>query len=228
MTTNHERIDWRAGVLLLLVLAAVMFGAMPLVRDAVPLSPMIDDLVEATLLGLLGAPLLGRMILRRVALAREMERLRADTLVASVLQVSADGVVTTDATGAITQFNDGAEELFGYSAHEVFGENLSTLLPGLPPTGRAESAVRVDAAAPRYSITWAAVQLEARRKDGSTFVAEVTVAGLGEGDDAMFTSVIRDPTERTRMYHPRRERRTLSVALFEYAQRFCILQDRLR
>jgi two-component system cell cycle sensor histidine kinase/response regulator CckA len=203
MTTKSERIDWRAGAVMFVLFAAVMFGAMPLIRDAVRMSPIVDDLVEAALLGLLAAPLVGRIVLRRVALMREIERLRADTLVASVLQVSADGVVTTDANGVITQFNDGAEELFGYPAHEVLGENLATLLPGLPPSRREDHAARIGEADLRYSITWAAVQLEARKKDGSAFVAEVTVAGLGEGDDAMFTSVIRDTTERTRMYQAR-------------------------
>jgi two-component system cell cycle sensor histidine kinase/response regulator CckA len=203
VTAKNEKFDWRAGVLMLFLLAAVMFGIMPLIRAVVSLSPRVDDVVETTLLALLGAPVIRRIVLRRVALTREIERLRADTLVASVLQVSADGVITTDANGIITQFNDGAEELFGYAAQDVLGEKLSTLLPGLPPSGRAECAARIDDSAPRYSVTWAAVQLEACCKDGSTFVAEVTVAGLGEGDDAMFTSVIRDTTERTRMYQAR-------------------------
>ena len=203
MATKYDRVDWRVGALVLLVLAAVEFVAMPLIRGTFSPSPLADDVLQAVLLAALNAPIIRHTIRHRVALARELERLRADTLVASVLQVSPDGVITTDFGGAISQFNAGAEALFGYFAHEILGENLSTILPGLPPSGGAEGDARIDPDARRFSVTWPAVQIEAHRKDGTSFVAEVTVAGLGHGDDTMFTAVVRDTTERTRMHQSR-------------------------
>ena len=203
MVGNVERVDWRIGVFTFMVLATVMFGAMPLVREVVPLSPTADDLLEAALLAVLEAPIVWRIVRHRIAMAKKIERFRADNLVASALDVSADGVVTTDENGIITRFNSGAEELFGYSAREMLGRDLAAILPGLLLSGRSGSDAWAGGKTQRFSITWPAVQVEASRRDGSSFVAEVTVAGLGERDDATFAAVIRDTTERTRMYQAR-------------------------
>ena len=50
-------------------------------------------------------------------------------LLASVVQSSADGIISLDLNAVITSWNRGAEWILGYSAEEVMGRTISVLIP---------------------------------------------------------------------------------------------------
>jgi PAS domain S-box-containing protein len=54
---------------------------------------------------------------------------RTKNFLESIIDSSADAIITTDLEGRITSFSRGAEELFGYPAADVIGEQATKLYP---------------------------------------------------------------------------------------------------
>jgi len=126
------------------------------------------------------------------------EALRASEGKFRALAVTAnDAIISADSTGNITYFNPAAERIFGYAGAEVVGWEITTLMPD-----RFHAAHR--AGMRRYLTTGEArvvgttVELAARRKDGSEFPIELSLAASHEGAAPAFTAVLRDITERRR------------------------------
>jgi diguanylate cyclase (GGDEF)-like protein/PAS domain S-box-containing protein len=118
-----------------------------------------------------------------VALAASEAKLRA------VLDTAVDAIVTIERNGNVQSFNKGAEGLFGYAPEEVIGRDVTTLMP---KTYWIEESDLERMIGPCREAM-------ARRKDGSTFPAEVSVSrvDLAEGE-VLYTVILRDITERKR------------------------------
>jgi PAS domain S-box-containing protein len=120
------------------------------------------------------------------------ERLR------SVLETAPDAIITIDRHGLIQSFSTAAEQLFGYVAGEVVGRNVSMLMP---PPHREQHDGYLD----RYlhtgekRIIGIGRQVEAQRKDGTTFPMELAVGEVKLGETHIFTGFIRDLTTRVKM-----------------------------
>jgi len=108
-----------------------------------------------------------------------------------------DAIVSANSRGDITYFNPGAERAFGYAAAEAVGQPLTLLIPE-----RFQAAHR--AGLTRYLTTGEArvvgktVELVGRRKDGTEFPVDLSLASWKRGPDVAFTAIIRDITERRR------------------------------
>nr|WP_244622774.1 PAS domain S-box protein [Microvirga brassicacearum] len=122
--------------------------------------------------------------------------LRADGIGAEHLidAVRDIALLRLDPDGLIASWNSGAERIHGWCEEEVIGRSASMLCP---PTGNAagELARELEAArkAGHHEIQGIRV-----RKDGSTFIAQVTLTLLGGGSRAIqgFALVAHDITER--------------------------------
>jgi PAS domain S-box-containing protein len=90
-----------------------------------------------------------------------------------------DGIETyaiylMDARGQIVSWNAGAERIKGYSADEIIGRNYSCFFPPEDvEQGRPEDVLRITAASGRHEEQGMRV-----RKDGSQFLASVTITAL--------------------------------------------------
>jgi PAS domain S-box-containing protein len=93
------------------------------------------------------------------------ERLRFQ---AHLLDAVGEAVIATDLTGAITYWGPGAEELYGWTAHEALSRNIGEVTPS---DATAEAAVEVMGRLAQGE-RWAGL-MEVRRRDGSTFLAEI-------------------------------------------------------
>lgn len=124
------------------------------------------------------------------ALHESEERFRALT------GSAADAIVSTDSKGAITYFNPGAERAFGYAVEEVFGRPLTLLIPTLLQEAHEEGLqqyLKADGA----RVVGKTVELTGKRKNGTEFPVEVSLASWGGGSKApSFVAVIRDVTDR--------------------------------
>jgi len=113
----------------------------------------------------------------------------------AVAETASDAIVSADKRGHITYFNPGAERIFGYAARDVIGSPLTLLMPQ-----RFHDAHRQGLA--RFLTTGEArvigrtVELVGRRKDGTEFPLELSLASWKVGGDTFFTGIIRDITER--------------------------------
>ncbi len=115
-----------------------------------------------------------------------------------LLDSAPDAMVIVDGAGRIAFVNSQAERMFGYSAFELLGQPVEVLIP--------ESVRKVHVhhrteytAMPRTREMGAGLQLEGRRKDGSTFPVEISLSPLEEHGGRFVVSAIRDITERRRM-----------------------------
>ncbi len=106
-----------------------------------------------------------------------------------------DAIVSADAAGLITYFNPAAERIFEYGASELQGRPITMLMPD-----RYHDAHRAGLA--RYLATGEAhvigrtVELTGRKKDGSEFPVELSLASWREGARQVFTGILRDITDR--------------------------------
>lgn len=116
----------------------------------------------------------------------------------SIIDSALDAIITTDADSRIVQWNHHAESMFGWSAREAIGSNLSETI--IPPQYREahERGVRRYLATSEGPILNQRIEITAIRRDGSEFPVELTVAPARWGHRVIFTSFIRDITERKR------------------------------
>ncbi len=137
----------------------------------------------------------GEGILVMAAIRDISERQRADDRFRGLLEAAPDAVVCVDRSGRIELVNAQAERLFGYSRDELAGQLVEILVPDAIKAGHpARRAGYV--AAPQPRPMGAGIELAGRRRDGSTFPAEISLSAIGTGDGILVMAAIRDVTER--------------------------------
>ena len=125
------------------------------------------------------------------------DRITHDIL-AEIVEIAADAVICMDAFQRITFFNKGAEAIFGWRPEEIIGQRIETLIPE-----------RYRASHPRHVAEFGRSRVKARRmgerreiaglrKNGEEFPAEAAISQVHQGDDVVFSVVLRDVTERKR------------------------------
>ncbi len=115
----------------------------------------------------------------------------------AVLNTAVDGIVTINERGIIQSFNPAAEKIFGYTAEEAIGKNVSLLMPQ-PYRDEHDQYLRNYLATAQRKIIGIGRRVEARRKDGTTFPADVAVSEVSLRDRRLFTGIVRDVTEQKR------------------------------
>ena len=135
------------------------------------------------------------------------ERQRSDARLRGLMEAAPDAMVCVDREGRIALVNAQTERLFGYGRDELVGQPVEILIPDqvrdLHPTHRAGYV-----ADPQPRPMGADMQLAGRRRDGSTFPAEVSLAAMGGGEALLVTAVVRDVTERLEIAAERERLRT--------------------
>ena len=115
-----------------------------------------------------------------------------------LLEAAPDAMVIVADDGRIEMVNQQAELLFGYRRDELLGQSIDLLVPerfrALHP--RHRSGYVSD---PRTRPMGAGLELFARRKDGSEFPAEISLAPMRTPSGVLVMSAIRDITERKRL-----------------------------
>jgi PAS domain S-box-containing protein len=98
-----------------------------------------------------------------------------------------------DTRGQVVSWNAGAERMKGYTAEEIIGHNFSCFFPPQDiKRGRPEEVLRITAASGRHEE-----QIMRVRKDGSRFLANVTVTALRDPAGILrgFSEISRDLSE---------------------------------
>lgn len=119
-------------------------------------------------------------------------------LVAAIIDLSADAILTVGADERILSWNHGAERMFGWSAEEVVGENFAVLLPEeelargelewIHRTTAAEGAIR------NY-------ETRRRTKDGRVIDVELTRTAVYDDAGRLlgFSAIVRNISDRKRL-----------------------------
>ena len=113
----------------------------------------------------------------------------------AIVDTAVDPIVVIDDRGTILSFNRAAEATFGYRADEAIGANVRMLMPEPYQTGHDGYMARHRNTGERRVIGIGR-EVEGRRKDGSTFPLELSVAEWSAGRRRFFTGIMRDITAR--------------------------------
>ena len=137
-----------------------------------------------------------------------------DGMSAALLEAAPDAMVCIAADGRVVLVNAQAERLFGYERAELVGQRVEMLVPdaarAVHPGHRAQYV-----ADPRPRPMGAGMALAGRRRDASTFPAEISLSAIDTDDGIVVTAAIRDVTAQLRVKDL--ERTSQSLESFIYA-----------
>lgn len=141
---------------------------------------------------------------------------------AHLLEQVQAAVIATDMQGRVTHWNEHAEKLYGWSCEEAMGRLIADLTVEPDKGGVAEEIMQTL----RGGETWEG-EFVVRRKDGTTFPAQVTDSLIrdSEGRAAGIVGVSTDITERRRTEEELRESEERFRAFFETAAVGAALAD---
>jgi diguanylate cyclase (GGDEF)-like protein/PAS domain S-box-containing protein len=141
---------------------------------------------------------------------------RSEARYRTVLDAAFDAIVTITPDGIVRWFNRGAERIFGHRVEEVVGQPVTLLMPeryrdlcvaGLHRYLRTGEA----------RVVGGTTELVGLRSDGSEFPIEMSLGETLEEGERLFTSVIRDITERKRVQDALREAQDRFRSVFDHA-----------
>lgn len=165
------------------------------------------------------AILTGSLILMLTGLALVMARLyrtseaRAEALrqtsarLSTIIANSADGIVVTDQAGKVLEFNPAAQAIFSRQRADVLGKRGTELLFADGADGDDGRALRQAMADMTVGREPLRMEINARRGDGTTFPAEVSIALSRPAGGNLIVAFVRDISER------RKAQRDLTDAL---------------
>jgi PAS domain S-box-containing protein len=132
-----------------------------------------------------------------------------DHLLVGLLEAAPDAMVCVDAGGRIVLVNAQTERLFGYGREELIGQPVEILVPdaikAVHPAYRARYV-----ADPQPRQMGAGAELTGRRRDGSTFPAEISLSAMDTGEGILVSAAVRDVTGRLELQADRERLKTQS------------------
>jgi PAS domain S-box-containing protein len=111
---------------------------------------------------------------------RQRQAVENAALVEAIVEYSDDGISASTLEGTITSWNPAAERMYGYSSKEIIGRSGSVLTPQDRSRryGRSTGQDQGWPGCPSLSN-------QTRRKDGTVFMASVTISPIRGADGAV-------------------------------------------
>lgn len=129
----------------------------------------------------------------------EQDLRTAHARLSAIIDASHEGIVTVDAEQHIMSFNQTATRIFGYEAEEVAGQPLEILIPERFRDRHPAYVLQFRDSDDTSRSMESRVEVCGRRKDGSVFAAEITIAKISVGNGIEFTAFVRDISEHMRL-----------------------------
>jgi len=126
---------------------------------------------------------------------RERDLQHSEAKFRALAETANDAIISGDSQGNIIHFNKAAERAYGYQESEVVGTPLTLLMPQRFQEACGQGLARFLASG-ESRVLGKTVELTGRRKDGSEFAIEMSLASWKTKGQTFFTSIIRDITER--------------------------------
>src|SRR5580692_9937645 len=130
--------------------------------------------------------------------AAETNLAQAEGQYRGLLEAAPDAMVVVNQSGEIVILNVQAEKQFGYRRDELLGQQVKNIIPDGFAERLVADGTRTAAEALAQQIG-TGIELNGRRKDGSTFPIEIMLSPLESAEGILVTAAIRDITERKRV-----------------------------
>ena len=116
----------------------------------------------------------------------------------SVTHAATDAIISADSLGNIISWNQGAHNIFGYEEDEVVGMPLTIIIPERYQKAHERGLQRLQQSG-KSQVLGRPIELHGRRKDGTEFPIELSLAEWKVGERQFFSGVLRDATQRKLM-----------------------------
>jgi PAS domain S-box-containing protein len=136
---------------------------------------------------------------------RAEEAMRAsEAILAGLVSIAADAIVSTDEQQRIILFNEGAEEIFGWRREEALGAPLDILLPERSREAHREHVRRFGEGPAKTRRMGLRREIVGLRRNGQKFPADAAISKLDVDGRRVFTAIVRDISERKRIENEQR------------------------
>jgi len=114
----------------------------------------------------------------------------------SLSDAAQDAIVMANSAGNVVFWNPAAERVFGYAGEEALGMDLHDLVAGPEARHQAEKGLLEFSGTGRGPLVGAVHEVEALRKDGSSFTAELSLSSTQIDGEWHGVGTVHDITER--------------------------------
>jgi len=132
-----------------------------------------------------------------IAKSKEAEEAlrESEKRVRSVVETASDAIICVDSHGQVILWNEAAEQIFGYSAEEMADSPFTDIMPERFVRAHREGMERAIATG-GLADSNKTHEVMARRRDGTEFPVELSLAVWETRAGKFFTGILRDITER--------------------------------
>jgi PAS domain S-box-containing protein len=141
----------------------------------------------------------GEAPVARIALTDITERRLAQQHLARLVESAMDAIISIDEKQRIVVFNPAAESMFGLTAAEALGQPIELLLPEGARLGHAAHIRSFAGSGETNRNLKERAGLRGRRSNGELFLIEATLSQVEVQGNELYTVILRDITERTRI-----------------------------
>ena len=117
---------------------------------------------------------------------------------AGLVDSAMDAIVSVDEDQRIVVLNPAAEEMFGYAARDVLGTSINRLIPPRFHAAHQHHIRQFERTGSTGRRMGALGAIWGLRKDGVEFPIEASISQADDGEQVLFTVILRDITERFR------------------------------
>jgi len=149
-----------------------------------------DNKIDGVILVLLDIDLIKRPLLAEARESRDYANV--------LLESSGQSVIAFGSDERIVLINSGVEKMFGYRREEIIGQPMGMLFTEGARQNPGRS-LREFFDTPAHPPAGLVQDLEARRQDGATFPAEVSLSMVERTEDKLAVAFVTDITERRRL-----------------------------
>lgn len=133
-----------------------------------------------------------------------LEEVRRQEHFRTITETATDAIISIDKNRMVTQWNSAASRMFGYTADEALGRSLPFIMAEDVRSQHEEGLRRVLTTG-EIRVVGKTYESVGRRRDGSVFPVEISLARWEANGEPYFAGIIRDTSERKRLETALRE-----------------------
>jgi PAS domain S-box-containing protein len=146
------------------------------------------------LLALVSAPFDVTRAIRQRKLAEESKQ-ESESTARALFEAAAQAIFIIDKDGRMVMVNPSAEKILGYSVNELLGKPIEILIPDALHGAHVEHR-KVYFEKPQQRSMGIGLELQAKRRDGSQFFAEISLSYIRTGRETLAVAFLTDISKR--------------------------------